>query len=116
MIYSFLRGFALHIIIGSVAFLIAVRFVDGVYGDTQSVIIAGVVLGFMNFLIRPVLKIITLPLRILTLGLFTFIINIAIVWFVKALFPELVIDGIAALLYTTVIVWAIEFVFYSTFS
>ncbi len=118
MFYSFFRKLAIHIAIGAFSFFIAAELIRGVYieGGTRTIILAGTVLGLMNFFVRPVLKIISLPLRLLTLGLFTFIINISMVWFVKAMFPEIMIEGIVALLYTTLVVWALEFVFYSIFS
>jgi uncharacterized membrane protein YvlD (DUF360 family) len=45
----------------------------------------------------------------LTLGLFSLVINIAIIWTIDILFPELIITGIIPLLLTTLIVWVIEF-------
>jgi len=44
-------------------------------------------------------------LRILTLGLFGLIINMAIVWVVDVLFPELTIPGLIPLFWTTIIIW-----------
>ncbi|MBZ1345355.1 MAG: phage holin family protein, partial [Candidatus Nealsonbacteria bacterium] len=75
----------------------------------QSLLLAGLVLGLINFFIKPILKLITLPLRILTLGLFGLIINMAIIWMIDVLFPELIIQGIIPLFWTTLIVWTINF-------
>ncbi len=81
--------------------------------ETKFLFYGGITLGLVNFFIRPLLRIITFPLRLLTLGLFTFLINIAIVWFAQAMFLEISIAGFAALFYTTVIVWLLEFIIYN---
>ena len=63
----------------------------------QILVLVGGVLGLINFFLKPVLKIITLPLRILTFGLFSLVINMLMVWVVDILFLELVISGIIPL-------------------
>ncbi|MFA7253203.1 MAG: phage holin family protein [Patescibacteria group bacterium] len=50
------------------------------FSSFWSALIAALVLGFLNALIRPILILLTLPVNILTLGLFTFIINALIFW------------------------------------
>ncbi|PIR02683.1 MAG: hypothetical protein CO031_01795 [Candidatus Nealsonbacteria bacterium CG_4_9_14_0_2_um_filter_37_38] len=75
----------------------------------QVLILIGCVFGFVNFFIKPVLKFITTPIRALTFGLFTLIINMALVWIVDVLFPELTIPGIVALFWTTIIIWILNF-------
>jgi len=74
----------------------------------QILVLVGGVLGLINFFLKPVLKIITLPLRILTFGLFSLVINMLMVWVVDILFLELVISGIIPLFWTTVIIWLIS--------
>lgn len=101
-----------QIIGGVIAFWLADRFVPGVEFVEpfwQTLLLAGLVLGLINFFIKPILKLITLPLRILTLGFFGLIINMAIIWAVDVLFPELIIQGIIPLFWTTLIVWIINF-------
>jgi len=55
-------------------------------GGVDSVLLFAVVLGVLNALVRPVLLFFTLPLNLLTLGLFTFVINGALFW-LAAQFP-----------------------------
>jgi putative membrane protein len=63
--------------------------VDGI----QTAIVAAIILGVVNTFIKPILALITLPLTILTLGLFVFILN-AIMLFITSFFVKgLVIDG-----------------------
>ena len=98
---------------GVASFWLADRFVPGVefIGELKYLIIAGAILGLINFFIKPILKLITLPLRILTLGLFGWIINILIIWSVDVLFPELIIKGLIPLFWTTLIAFAVSFFF-----
>jgi len=79
-----------HIISGILGIYLAVKFVPGVEftGNFQMLLIIGAVLGLVNFFIKPILKTISLPIRILTLGLFSLIINMAMVWLIEILFPE----------------------------
>lgn len=71
----------------------------------QILLLTGGSLGIANIVVKPFLKTITLPLRLITFGLFSFIINILMVWLIDAIFPELAITGFIALFWTTVIVW-----------
>jgi putative membrane protein len=75
----------------------------------QIIILIGIVLGLVNFFIKPIFKIVTLPLRILTFGLFGFVINMLMIWLVDIFFPELVISGIIPLFWLTIIVWVLSF-------
>jgi putative membrane protein len=77
-------------------------------GSWQKLILAGAILGLINFFIKPILKVITLPLRILTFGLFGLVINMLMVWLVDIIFPELIISGIIPLFLTSLIVWGIN--------
>ena len=56
-------------------------------------LIVAVVLGFINTLIRPIFVILTLPVTILTLGLFIFVINGLLFWFVGSFIAGFVVAG-----------------------
>lgn len=75
----------------------------------QILILVGSVLGLINFFLKPILKMITLPLRILTFGLFSLIINMLMIWIVDILFLEFEIKGIIPLFWTTIIIWLLSF-------
>lgn len=115
MIYSSLRNFAVHTAAGILTLFTAIKIIDGVTfeGGTQIILIAGILLGFINCFIKPVIKLITFPLRLITLGLFTFFINVCIIWFVQAVFPEIAIEGTVALIYTTLVACVLQFIVYS---
>ncbi len=102
-----------HVIAGILGFWLAVRFVPGVEltGSWQTLVLAGVILGLINFFIKPIINLITMPLRMLTLGLFGLAINLLIVWVVgDILFPgELEIHGIIPLFWTTAIIFVVNY-------
>src|SRR5690242_17800499 len=76
-------------------------------------IIGAAVLGIANTVIKPILTLITLPLIILTLGLFLLVINIAMVALAEWIAPNFSIDGFWAYVGTVVIVWLVNWVGYS---
>lgn len=102
----------LQIVAGILGVWLAQRYVPGVEftGSWQTLAISGLILGLLNFFIKPILKIITWPLKILTFGLFSLVINMLIVWAVDIVFPELIIPGIIPLFWTSLIVWGISLI------
>lgn len=102
----------LQIVAGILGIFLAQRYVPGVefIGNWQTLVLAGAILGLLNFFLKPILKIITWPLKILTFGLFSLVINMLMVWIVDIIFPELIIPGIIPLFWTSLIVWGLAFV------
>jgi len=103
-----------HIISGSLGLFIAAKIVTGVefYGTYLSLVIMGVVLGVINYFIKPILQAASFPIKILTLGLSSLIINMASIWLIEIFFPrELEITGLIPLFWTTVIVWILNLFF-----
>ena len=73
-------------------------------------LVLGIILGLLNYFIKPILNGITLPLRIITLGLFTVVVNMAIVWFLDIMFLEITIPLYLPLLETSLIIWVINLI------
>lgn len=64
------------ILINGAALMFTANLIDGIYVDGWgAVFIAAIILGIVNAIIRPILLVLTLPLNVFTLGLFTFVIN-----------------------------------------
>jgi len=61
-------------------------------------LIAALVLGLVNAVIRPILVVLTLPVTVLTLGLFLFVINAALFWFVGQILNGFSVQGFIAAL------------------
>ncbi len=75
-------------------------------------LLVAVVLGFINSIIRPIFVILTLPVTILTLGLFIFVINGLLFWAVGSFWPGFHVEGFwsgvfGAIVYS-VISWALS--------
>jgi len=64
-------------------------------GDIKAFVIAGILFGFLNSLVKPLLKIISLPFVFLTAGLFIFVINSLMLWILKYSLGILDFEGIA---------------------
>lgn len=81
-------GVLVRLVITAIAVVIAGYLLpDQVHvGDLGSVLLFALVLGLLNALVRPVLLLLTLPINILTLGLFTLVVN-ALVFWLATLFP-----------------------------
>ena len=69
--------FLLRLLINAAALWVAVRLVDGIdhRGSWWSLLLVALVFGVLNASVRPLLKLLSLPILILTLGLFIFVIN-----------------------------------------
>lgn len=76
----------------------------------QIFLVLGIILGLLNYFVKPVLKALALPLELLTLGLFSIVINMAMIWFLDLMFEELYVPWLFPLLYTTLIIWALNFI------
>jgi putative membrane protein len=69
-------GFILRVLINAAALALAARIVPGIYlAGWGPALLAGLVLGLVNALVRPVLVILTFPLTLVTLGLFLLVLN-----------------------------------------
>lgn len=64
---------------------------------------AALVIGLVNIFIKPILIILTLPINLLTLGLFTFVINALLFWLVSRLVPGFMVSGFLAALLGSVL-------------
>ncbi len=75
-----------------------------------TVIIAGLALGVLNLTLRPVIKALTTPFRIMTFGLLGLVINGAMIWVITAFFPMINIPLILPLVYTTLIMFSLNLI------
>ena len=85
----------LHWILNALALVIVAHVVPGVaVHDPISALVAAVLLGLANAVIRPILVLLTLPVTILTLGLFLLVINGLLFWAVSALITGFEVHGL----------------------
>jgi len=81
-------------ILNSVALLAVAYLLPGiVVASFGSAMFAALILGLVNMLVRPVLVVLTLPITIVTLGLFLFVINALLFWFVGSVLKGFQVQG-----------------------
>lgn len=94
-----MKSFLLHLVLTALALLVVAQVVGGVYvSGFGAALIGALILGLVNAIVRPVMIVLTLPLTILTLGLFLFVVNALMFWLVAAFVPGLQISGFGAAL------------------
>jgi len=104
--------FLLHIIANALAILTAEWLVPGVIYNYEflSLIKIALILALTNVLLKPVLKMVFSPLILVTLGLFTIIINVFLIWLVVYFVPELSIASFNAYFWTMIIISIFNFI------
>ena len=89
----------------SLAILFVAWLFEGVnVNSTKDAFIAGLVLGIVNSVVRPVLVILTLPVTILTLGLFYFIISAFCLWLVSSLLAGFEVHGLLTTILAAILI------------
>jgi len=104
-------------IINALALLLVAQVIPGTHIDSFYVaLIAALLLGLANAVIRPVLILLTLPVTILTLGAFTLVINALMLFLVASIVKGFAIDTFAAAFWGALILWLISWLTNSLFS
>ncbi len=94
-----------RILLGALALLLVAEVVPGVSIDgLYPALIAAVILGIFNAVVKPVLVILTLPITILTLGLFIFVINALLFMFAASFIDGFAVSGFLAALVGSLLV------------
>src|SRR6266849_5519974 len=104
-------GFLIRASIVALGLWLATVWVSGVSIDTPAtLILAGVLLGIVNSIVRPIAILLTLPMTIATLGLFLLVINAAMVALVAWMLPGMHVAGFGAAFWTAVVVSLVSIV------
>lgn len=87
-------GLLISLLLNTLAIIITAYIVPGIAVDTfTSALLAAIVLGLINTFIKPVLVLLTLPLTVITLGLFLFVVNAIVLRFTTLFVPGFIVDG-----------------------
>ncbi|HWJ06492.1 MAG TPA: phage holin family protein, partial [Steroidobacteraceae bacterium] len=87
-------GFVLRAAITALALWVASQLLDGLqFASNGKLVLAAVLLGVVNAIVRPIAFILTLPITVVTLGLFMFVLNAAMIGLVAWLIPGFTISG-----------------------
>jgi putative membrane protein len=98
-------GFIFRAVIAAVGLWIATRWVGGIHIDTpMTLVLAGVLLGVINAIVRPIAIILTLPITLLTLGFFLLVVNAGMLGFVAYLLPGFRVESFGAAFLAAIIV------------
>jgi len=98
-------GFVFRAVIAALGLWLASAWVFGVRIDSAStLLLAGLLLGVINAIVRPIVVILTLPLTLVTLGLFLLVVNAAMLGLTAALLPGFHISGFRAAFLAALIV------------
>ncbi len=102
----------LHWLLATAAILIASNIVPGASVTVVGAIIAAVVIGSLNLFLRPLLLLISLPVTVVTLGLFALVINACLILLAAAIVPGFSIAGFWSALVFALVLAIINWVFY----
>ncbi|BDE05817.1 hypothetical protein WPS_10930 [Vulcanimicrobium alpinum] len=87
-------GFVIRLVVNAAALLVVAYLVPGIHvSGFVGALIAALILGIVNAVLKPILVLLSLPLEILTLGLFTLVINALLFWLVGAIGFGMRVDG-----------------------
>ncbi|HVU79862.1 MAG TPA: phage holin family protein [Candidatus Paceibacterota bacterium] len=106
----------LRVLATAAAILLIANFVPGIaVADFTTALLAAVVWGIMGLTIRPLIGLLTLPINILTLGLFSFVLNALMFWLLAAFVPGFTVAGFIPALegsvLLTIVAWALHAAF-----
>jgi putative membrane protein len=100
-----MRGLLLRWLILTFAIMTAAYLFPGIHvNGFGSALFAALVLGILNAFFRPILFILTLPINVLSLGLFTFVINAVLLLMTSGVIGGLVVDGFGSALFGSLII------------
>lgn len=107
-------NFLINLLISSVAVFASAKIIPGVVIDSfMTSVIVAVILGIVNAIIKPLLIIFTLPINIMTLGLFTFVINAMMVLLVDYLVSGFGVEGFFTALVFSMVLSIVSLVLFS---
>jgi putative membrane protein len=84
----------LHVVATAGALLLIAQYIPGISVESfTTAIIVALVWGLLGITVKPILKLLTLPINILTLGLFSFVLNAFLFWAMSAFVPGFEVSG-----------------------
>jgi putative membrane protein len=104
-------GFLVRVLVNALAIWLATEIVPGLTARSGvTVLVAALVLGLINAVVRPILLVLTLPLTLVTLGLFLFVLNAICLWLTSAIVPGFEVRGFWPAFWGALVVSAVSWV------
>lgn len=103
--------FILRALIAALGLWLATEWVDGIaVNGPTTLILAALLLGLVNAIVRPLAILLTLPLTLITLGFFLLVVNAAMVGLVAAFLPGMTVQGFWAAFWTAILVSVVSWI------
>lgn len=101
-----MTAFVLRAVISALGLWVATRWVPGIrINDAGTLVLAGLLLGVVNAIVRPIVILLTLPLTVLSLGIFLLVVNTGMLALVAWMLPGFHVAGFGAAFEAALIVW-----------
>lgn len=111
-----MKSFVWRWLINCIAILVVANLVKGVEVESFfSLLMAAVFLGVLNAVVRPVLLVFTLPINVMTLGLFTLVINALILFMVAFMVPGFAVGNFLSALFAAFLISIISMILSAVF-
>jgi putative membrane protein len=105
-----IRSFLVHWLVTAIALAVSARIVAGIdFSSTGVLLVAALVLGLVNAVVRPVMVILTLPITVLTLGLFYLVVNGVALALAAALVPGFRVASLGSAILGALVVSLVSF-------
>ncbi len=78
------------------------------HGSVSAVLVSALVYGVLNTILKPIMRLLTLPLAVVTLGLAWFFVSLMMLWLTDLLVSDFSINGFWTYVWATVIIWAVN--------
>lgn len=101
--------FLLRVLLNALAVMLVAYLVPGVSVHSfPAAFLAAIVLGLINAVLRPILYFLSLPITLLTLGLFTLFVNAFLFWFASKFVPGFSVSGFGAAFWGALVFWIVS--------
>jgi putative membrane protein len=90
--------------------IVAWTFSDVTRGTTGQLLTAAAIFGILNTILKPILRLITLPLAVITLGLAWFFVSMFMLWITDVLSDGIDVHGFWAYVWATIAIWVVNLI------
>lgn len=90
--------------------IVAWTFSDVTRGTTGQLLVAAAIFGILNTILKPILRLITLPLAVITLGLAWFFVSMFMLWITDVLSNGIDVHGFWAYVWATIAIWIVNLI------
>ncbi len=101
----------IHWLVSTLAILVAAYLIPGVHVTIIGALVLAVVLGILNLFFKPLISLLTLPINILTLGIFSLVVNALLILLASLIVPGFHVDGFWAAFFFGVVLMLVNGVF-----